>query len=146
MEKNYPDIKLTDLRINPTGADGNQPTDQCSPCTSPEITDKTASNYCDSSSSFFAYDFNDESPVLSAVTDDLNITTSLFFMAGKCGTMFDDDDTLQSTSIGKSAAVTGDIETDALILLGTGITCKYPSTTLEQEISIDNAGTSAAVK
>lgn len=146
MEDKYPDIKLTDLRINPTGTDGDQPTDQCSPCTSPEITDKNAPNYCDPSTSFFAYDFNDENPVLAAVTDDLSVTTSLFFMAGNCGTMFDDDETLKSTSIGKSAAVIGDIETDALILLGTGITCQYPLATLEQAISIDNTGASAIDK
>ena len=147
MEEKFPNVKLTDLRINPTLDDGITPADQCSPCTSApaDFTDDAATNYCDPNSSFFAYDFIDVSADDgTAVTDDASVTTSLFFKAGNCGTLFDTDNTLTSTSIGKSAFSTDKITTAAL-LLGTGITCEYPSKTIEKEIII-NADDSNAVE
>lgn len=145
MEKQFPNIKLTDLRINPTLDDGNTPADQCSPCTSADFTDDAVSNNCDPNSSIFAYDFMDVSTDVTAVTDDVSVTTSLFFKAGNCGTSFGADGTLTSTSIGKSAVITDDITT-AAILLGTGITCEYQSKTIEKELNINTGDSAVAIE
>ena len=132
------------MKINPTLDDENQPENQCSPCID------TAN--CNENSNFFAYDFIDEGGIYvpngDAVTDDASVTTSLFFKAGNCGTLFGADG-LTSTSIGKSAEVietaAGDIET-AAILLGTGITCEDPSKTFVQEHIINTGDSAAAIE
>merc|ERR1712176_1319924 len=137
LDFNFPGVKLTELQILPTGADGTAPTGQCLPCTkaNAQTTDaNTDATYCDPAASFFAFDYADTGATVAAVTDDATATTSLFFKAGNCGTSpmtFSDDGTkaIFATTIGKPAAIdsTTGIVTQPT-LLATDITCSYPST------------------
>ena len=137
LDYNFPGVKLTELQILPTGADGNAPTGQCLPCTkaNAQTTDaNTGATYCDPAASFFAFDYADTGATAAAVTDDATATTSLFFKAGNCGTSpmtFSNDGTkaIFATTIGKPAAIdsTTGIVTEPT-LLATDITCSYPST------------------
>ena len=137
LDENFSGVKLTELQILPTGADGTAPAGQCLPCTkaNPQATDDQASTtYCDPAASFFAFDYDDTSATAAPVTDDATVTTSLFFKAGNCGTSpmtFSADGTkaIFATTIGKPAAIdsTTGIITEPT-LLATDITCSYPST------------------
>ena len=128
LDANFPEVKLTELQILPTGADGVAPAGQCLPC-------KLANGSCNPATSFFAFDYTDTSATAAAVTDDAAITTKLFFKAGNCGTtpMTISDDGTQaifSTSIGKPAVIADSslgIITEPT-LVATDITCSYPST------------------
>ena len=137
LTEKFSGVKLTELQIDPTGADGTAPGTQCLPCTiaTAQTTDaNTAATYCDPAKSFFAFDYADAGATAAAVTDDALVTTSLFFKAGNCGTSpmtISDDGTkaIFSTSIGKPAtldATTGIVTEPTL--LATEITCSYPST------------------
>ena len=62
LDDNFPGVKLTELQILPTGADGTAPTGQCLPCTkaNAQTTDaNTGATYCDPAASFFAFDYAD---------------------------------------------------------------------------------------
>ena len=136
LDDNFPGVKLTELQILPTGADGTAPTGQCLPCTKANAQatdDQAATTYCNPAESFFAFDYADSSATAAPVADD-GTTTSLFFKAGKCGTSpmtFSADGTkaIFATTIGKPAAIdsTTGIITEPT-LLATDITCSYPST------------------
>ena len=136
LTEKFSGVTLTELQLNPTGADGVAPTDQCVACTlaAPQTTDSnTAATYCDPAASFFAFDYDDDTATAAAVTDDGTVTTSLFFKIGNCGTspftLSADGSTADfTTSIGKPASLgTDGIITEAT-LLATDITCSYPST------------------
>ena len=137
LDDNFPDLKLTDLQIQPTGADGTVPSGQCLPCTKANAQatdDGTAATYCDPTEHFFAFDYSEDSPVAAPVTDDAAATTKLWFKAGNCGTSpmtFSDDGTkaIFATTIGKPAVIdstTGIVTQPTLV--ATDITCSYPST------------------
>ena len=138
LDANFPEVKLTELQILPTGVDGTPPSGQCLPCKLANAQTTTATDtatYCDPAASFFAFDYTDTSATAAAVTDDAAITTKLFFKAGNCGTtpMTISDDGTQaifSTSIGKPAVIADSslgIITEPT-LVATDITCSYPST------------------
>ena len=131
MSENFPEVKLTELQINPTGADGVTPPDQCLPCILEDAQtndSETTATYCDPSTSFFAFDFSDPTATPVPVTND---ATSLFFKIGNCGTRqmtISPDETKAefTTSIGKPVTVhTNGVITEPT-LLATDIACSYP--------------------
>ena len=126
-------MKLTELQINPTGADGVAPPDQCLPCTleNAQVNDSdTTATYCDPSTSFFAFDFTNPTATPVPVTDDATLTTSLFFKIGHCGTLpmtisADETKAEYTTTIGKPVTVHNNGIITGPTLLATEITCSY---------------------
>ena len=112
----YPDVKITDLII---GQDPDSPSTQCDACT-----DSDPSANCQSSDNFYAYDFQDPSPLPVPVT---NASPSIWFKAGECGSSMDavDDKAEFQTKIFKPVTNVNGIVSQRTIL-ATDITCKYP--------------------
>jgi len=130
LDEKFEFVEITELQINPTDAVGVVPANQCLPCTNPP---------CSESTTFMAYDFNDDSLTAAQKIAVSDSTTTLFFKAGQCGTSMDisDDKTkaIFKTDIGKPAEVdaTTGIVTETT-LLETDITCEYPSTISDIEM------------
>ena len=116
MLERYPDVKITELKI---GQDPDSPSTQCDACT-----DSDPAANCQPSDNFYAYDFQDSivSPV--PVT---NISPSIWFKAGECGSSMDavDDKAEFQTKIFKPVTSVNGIVSKRTIL-ATNITCKYP--------------------
>ena len=131
MLEKFPTVKITQLQINPTDAQGVIPSTQCLPCTkaNPQANDAdTAATYCNPADYFMDWDFGDSSIQGSSVSDS---SDSLWFKAGQRGTSMSTDGNTATftTDIGKPAYIdpTTGIVTEAT-LLETDITCSYPST------------------
>ena len=136
LTEKYSGVTLTQLQLNPTGADDVAPSDQCLPCTlaAPQTTDSdSAATYCDPTKKFFGFDFTADPAVTPAAVKNDGTTSSLFFKIGSCGTstftLSADGTTADfTTSIGKPASLGTDGIVTAPTLLATDITCSYPST------------------
>ena len=143
MSEHFPGVKLTELQINPTGADGVTPPDQCLPCIleNAQTNDSdTTATYCDPSTSFFAFDFTNPTATPVPVTDDATLTTSLFFKIGHCGTLpmtisTDETKAEYTTTIGKPVTVHNNGIITGPTLLATEITCSYPRTITDLSMS-----------
>ena len=127
MAERYPDVKVTELIISKTGAT------ECKSCnvTNPQITDPMASDFCNSTEKFFAYDFLDSVQTPGPV--EVN-SSNLWFKAGNCGSSMEIVDKSGisyaqfATTIFKPPSI--DIATQIIsqkTILATNITCDYPS-------------------
>ena len=121
----YPDVKVTELVIDETGAT------ECRACTdaNPQWDDPSAPDYCNPEAKFGAYNFRDSALTPIAVEEN---SSNLWFKAGYCGSTMDIINDLTArfeTEIYKPLtidAATQIVSQRTIIASTSKLTCDYP--------------------